>query len=85
MKIRVTKRDIAKGKRGHATQCPIAFAIHRHFPKSVTVKVNACHATVLRLRQDSEWFDLPQQVINWIFAFDQSGPAKVKPFTFILK
>jgi hypothetical protein len=75
-KIEVTEKDIKRGLRVNAPNCPVGFGLQRKFRKSATVG----HTTA-RVGGKSLMF-LPKFVTNWIFRFDARKP--VKPFSFTL-
>lgn len=74
MKITVTQKDIAKGKRYDCGYCPTALAIQRA-SKNEDVAVMG-----MRCEIDGELFDLPEKAILFIHNFDLGKP--VKPFSF---
>ncbi len=76
--IKVTKNDIAKGKRREATSCPIALALHR-------AGFQEAEVGFLYWFPDSSWrgIKLSEAAIRFIRAFDDK--EAVKPFNFRLK
>ena len=64
MKIQVTRGDIQFGKCGSCSECPVALAVNRSFPR------NYIEVTGNILRIDGVPFLLPLHVKNFISNFD---------------
>lgn len=76
MKIKVTKEDILKGKRGKCSKCPVALAIGRIFPNE-KISVNELGIMIGRML-----LVIPKRVDCWVGRFDEGH--KVNPMTFEL-
>lgn len=73
MKIIVTQQHIQRGKRGSASDCPLAIAISEQCPAYETSV-----ASVLRLKHllDEEWITvgaMPDEAIKFFVRFDKMG------------
>lgn len=77
MKIRVTPKDILKGRRNIGDSCPIALAIKRRVYYSV--HVGRTQLTFYN-KKECKSYDLPPKAIKFINEFDKH--KKVKPLTF---
>lgn len=87
MKIRVTDDDIAIGKRGCGTQCPIFHAIKRVMMNENIIVFN--HRVQFRVQLYDKAFSvairsilLPKEVTAFIDSFDDGNPSQ--PFEFDL-
>ena len=86
MIVKVTVKDIRKGKRNEATRCPVALAIKRQIGSDRLVVYegfcfigNRYNLYDYRITQ----YPFSRHTRNWIHEFDKTG--KGKPFSFILK
>ena len=81
--ISVRAKHIAKGKRQDCERCPIALAILDAIPGIDGIAVGpdeiAISSGELRLP-----FSAPDEVLNFVWAFDQDGADAVAPFSFDL-
>jgi hypothetical protein len=102
IKINVTREDIMLGQRGRCEDCPIAIAIRGVVKDNVYVNVGAGHALLSLLHRNPQAafqqlqgtsqdksdlrVKLPEEVINFIHAFDYGDDKrkKLKPFNFQL-
>jgi hypothetical protein len=75
MLITVTPVDIITGRRGYASDCPIAKALQRHFP---TVPVTVGGGITI----GSASLPMPVSVQLALMQFDQTG--LMAPFSFLL-
>lgn len=79
--IDVTAEDIARGKRCHAGQCPIALAAKRTFPDFDEIEVDGMGIDVggpgLLLSEL-----LPDEAVDFADKFDNGEP--VEPFRFVI-
>ena len=81
MKIEVTKRDIQKGRRRNADDCPVAMAMKRVFRRPVLVGT-----TIYSIKRNGEWSEglkLPERAGRFVRAFDAC--EEVRPFSFIIR
>ena len=79
IKVKVTKKDIANGKRSKCTKCPIALAIRR---------VQGCSTYMVSsysiYNRSYEYLcNLPKKAANFVSQFDDGN--KVKPFSFTVE
>ncbi len=75
MIIRVTRKDIERGRRGSPYSCPLALALERQFPgRGYLVSDELVH--------DGDgaivWW-LGKAARRWVARFDSGGPADVQP------
>ena len=78
IRVSVTKRDIAVGKRGSSYECPIALACRR-LGKRWIITIDAA-----RNAKSFKWIaNMPDKAQRFIERFDKGRP--VRPFTFTLK
>lgn len=80
--ITVTAEDIRFGKKRNSGKCPVAFALHRVFPKA---------RVYITKEKGTAWFDkcgkkscldAPRSVGRFIKRFDAGKP--VQPFSFFI-
>lgn len=79
VEISVTAEDIADGRRGSCTKCPIALAIRRLFPDAGSILTGPNHLRML-CRSRGWQACTPPIAVGFIEAFDRGLP--VEPFTF---
>jgi hypothetical protein len=81
--VTVTAEHIAAGKREDCENCPIALAVAEVFAGSPYVD----EFTVMITAPDGSEteFDLPDEALRFIEAFDDGGAGDVAPFTFIVR
>lgn len=77
LRINVTKKDIAKGKRREPEDCPVALAIKRQKVAIICVGIDRIWIA------DKDAISTPKTVQRFIERFDCGNP--VKPFSFTLK
>jgi hypothetical protein len=83
MQIQVTQDDIDFGMRDVATECAIARAVREKINYTKSVYVGSNYVKI-----DSQWYNIPIEVIRFIQAFDQGDNYlgdELEPFTFELK
>ncbi len=73
MRVRVTKRHIAAGRRFHSDSCPIALALSEHFGF-------VCVAENGFLDDSDRYRRLPKKACAFIDTYDKTG--KGAPFSF---
>lgn len=83
VKIEITKKDIACGKRRDGKTCPISLAVRR----KLKLAYGQVHVTTYSARFDSAEIEtrnvlLPKKAEKFISKFDNNEP--VKPFSFVL-
>ena len=74
-RVRVTKEDIAEGRRGDGASCAIARALLRQFPECTKVSV-AGEAPVIWIKGSRQELHLGREIIEWIGRFDRSEPVE---------
>lgn len=75
-KVRVTKHDIADGKRCHAGQCPVAIALSRHVKDSGHWQVGPFDAATWPPRDGKRLsVKLPHEVRRWLLDYDAAKPV----------
>jgi len=79
MKIKVTEKDIANGKRFQGSACPIALAVHRASCKRAFVGKFEIQATPT----SSVKCELPAKAQKFVFRFDERK-GTLKPFSFVI-
>ncbi len=79
--IRVTQEDIRKGNRESKTNCPVAIAISRVFPRMHPLLVGSTMG-ILGVFTGIKFIDLPRSAVRFIKKFDSC--KAVKPFNFYL-
>lgn len=80
--INVTKRDIQRGTRGRATDCPVALAISRKLKNVDYVSVGQTCASWYTKEEAMKDTPLPPEVTEFIQRFDSGEP--VEPIRFYL-
>jgi hypothetical protein len=78
--VSVTAEHIAAGKREDCENCPIAIAFAEVFPGVPYVDEFTCMITADDGTEVE--FDLPDEALAFIAAFDDGGAECVAPFTF---
>lgn len=81
MRITVTQQDIEQGKRRDEQSCPVALACKRAGLSEP--RVDNYYVSYISREDGSFSFLLPQQVKNFIIAFDNQ--KSVQPFNFDLR
>jgi hypothetical protein len=81
-RIRVTQQDIEKGEKSQVDSCPIALAVNRAVKKGVSVSVGVARLDLWDWDHSASSSLLPEQAVEFIQKFDQSGPGVVRPLQF---
>lgn len=84
--IRVTREDIANGKRNRCQHCPVALAILRRITTRYEVSVGNFFTSIedCWTQRHVSSYELPPHIRDFIITFDFHGPDAVKPTKFIM-
>lgn len=88
--IEVTQEDINRGCRGSLSNCLIARAVHRRIGDvwwgvHIEVGKNILLRGEPRYSRPTAIYNLPNEALEFIDAFDKGGPEAVEPFSFEAK
>lgn len=82
IKINVTAEDICFGKKRNSGKCPVAFALHRVFPKARVYITKEKGTTWFAKCGKKSCLDAPCSVGRFVKRFDAGKP--VQPFSFFI-
>lgn len=81
IRVRVTQKDIACGKKDNAASCPLAKAVRRRLGVR-SAEIDGFSADI---NTGAVTLPLPKRAVRFVNRFDWYGRESVKPFSFALK